>query len=310
MSFFRDKPPRNKFGTGNPVEISARSVEQLAPIVIRQQVSQLRKALLELSKTIENPLPGSSVASDWEWIREHKDIDLVAGAYMMGAESAAAFLDSARQQSQALQILFESGCELPLPAMGNVRAIHEVVLKLCWLYDPKITSEKRIVRSSAVFLQAVQGGIPIMKSFPTEMLPNLKITAALESRDGAIEALESIGMVVKRKTDSGKAQNVRWGNHVENIDVKYTDMSLKYTPKSHYLYALNSAAVHSQSWLVESKSPSWETSLKSIVLAILDLSDALVDSIFGYLGIDTEDLHRDTDNRRRALLHSRSRDES
>ena len=284
-------------------------MEQLAPIAVSQQVSQLLEALLKLSGIIRDPLSGSSAASDWDWIRGHKDMDLVAGAYLMGFEASLALLNSAYQQSQALQILLESGRKLPLPAMGNVRAIHEVVLSLCWLYDPKIAVEERIVRSAALFLQAVQGGIPIIRGLTVGMTGSQRITTAMASLDGAIAALESIGMVVKRKNyDAGTAQNVRWGNYVANVVLKATDLSQMYTPKSHHVYAINSGAVHSQSWLIENMAPSWELSLRSIVLPLFDLSDSMVGNLFGYLGLNAENLYRNTHTRRIALMQDPTED--
>nr|WP_176705538.1 hypothetical protein [Arthrobacter sp.] len=236
-------------------------------------------------------------------------MELVASTYMMGIEAALALLNSAYQQSQALQVLLDSGRKLPLPAMGNVRAIHEVVLSLCWLYDPKVAAQERIVRSAALFLQAVQGGIPILKGFTVNITGSQRITTAMESRDGAIAALGSIGMVVKRKADdSGTAQNVRWGDYIANVVLKATDLSQKYAPKSHHVYAINSGAVHSQSWLTESMTPSWEVSLRSIVLPLFDLSDSMVGNLFGYLGLNADELYRNTHTRRIALMQDATED--
>ncbi len=190
---------------------------------------------------------------------------------------------------------------LALPAMNCVRAIHDASLRMCSLADPGIAAEARLARCAADFLATVQGGIPLLRIFNDSLEDSGDLQKALKGRDGAVEHFVGIGLEVKLN-GKGDAINVRCGNNLANVNVKSTDLCLKYTPLVHYAWGLNSGATYSSSWLTHGLSGPWSQLLVSMISPLLDISDALATNLLGYVGLPADEVLRSTHTRRLLLL--------
>jgi hypothetical protein len=195
---------------------------------------------------------------------------------------------------------------LPLPAMNCVRAIHDASLRICSLVEPGISAEARLACSAADFLATVQGGIPLLRIFNESLGGRGDLQRGLKGRDGAVEHFIGVGLEVKLN-GKGDALHVRCGGSVANINVKSTDLSLKYTPR-HYAWGLNSGATHSSPWLMHGLSGPWSQMLVSMISPLLDISDALATNLLGYVGLPSDEVRRSTHTRRLLLVDRYGRD--
>lgn len=233
---------------------------------------------------ISSPRVTSPAFGDQQWMEIGIHSDSIKGIFIYASETVTGLIKSCEQYSLATIALLEGDARLILPIMSCARAVHDAVLRICWLVDPSVSSEERFVRSAADFLAKVQGGIPVLRS--VEPLVNggsTRLAEGMESRNGAIDHMRHIGLQVKVNESSGQAQNVRWGDYTASVGLKITDLSVKYTPKIQYAWLLNSGATHSSSWLTEGIDGTWEKVLSNTVFPLLDVSDALAASLLGYV---------------------------
>jgi hypothetical protein len=202
---------------------------------------------------------------------------------------------------QGLLMLLKAEKMLALPAMNCVRAIHDATLRACSLTDPKLSSADRLARCAADFIFRIQGGVPALEAFRQMGDDEEDLRVATEKRGGVVELFRSIGLLVKVKSN-GQAQNVQWvGGKVANVEIKTTDLSREYAPDTHYAWSLNSGAAHSNPWLLHGLHGSWEEMLVVSVAPLLDISDALVRNLMGYVGLPYEPLLKATHLQRLAL---------
>ena len=271
--------------------------------VIQQQGILIQGAAREAIESFASPRVGSAAMRDRQWAEQTVNAELVRGAYVSAAESVATLLQTMEEYRSAILVLLADGKMLPHPAMSCVRAIHDAALRICSLTDPTISPEERLARSAADFLAKVQGGIPVLRTLEGVMDDGREDLARVqEARTGAIDLFRSMGLEVRVKESTGQAQNVRCEGKVANVDVKSTDLSQKYTPLVHFSWGLNSGATHSSIWLTHGLSGPWKQILLSMVFPLLDISDALVTNLLGYVGLPREEIHKATHFRRIMLL--------
>ncbi|MEX5277869.1 hypothetical protein [Kocuria sp. CPCC 205261] len=280
-------------------------IDLLAQRVLRQESVALTAAMVDAVNAFKEPSTDSPRQRDKEWVAGRAHEELLEGAFNIGAEAVATLLMSADDHRQAVAELLESDRMIPLPAMTCARAVHEAVVKICWLTEPGISSEERLARAAAHFLGMIQGGIPVLAQLPKGVLESQEhIKRVAQARQGGFELFEKIGVDVTANKNTGQALNVRYGSAVANVVPKITDLSAKYTPQMHFIWAMNSGAAHSNPWLINGMSGPWSTVVTSILAPLLDMSDALVDSLMGYVGLSTEELHRRTHQRRISLMRA------
>ena len=275
--------------------------------ILAQQRTTLVAAATQALDSFGNPPAGSAALLDHEWARQHKHKDTVAATFAESAGTVTSLLAAADEYSRGIMALLDDDQMLVLPAMNCVRAIHDASLRICWLVDPEISVEARLARSAADFLATVQGGIPLLRIFDESLGDRGDLQRGLKGRDGAVEHFVSLGLEVKLN-GKGDAIHVRCGNNVANINVKSTDLSLKYTPRVHYAWGLNSGATHSSPWLTHGLSGPWSQMLVSMISPLLDISDALATNLLGYVGLPADDVRRSTHTRRLLLMDRYGRD--
>jgi hypothetical protein len=231
------------------------------------------------------------------------------GVFAESVGTVALLLSAIDEHRQGIIALLDGDKMLALPAMNCVRAIRDAALRICLLTDLGISPQARLARSAADFLAKVQGGIPILQIFDGILGDRGDLRRGKDGRDGAVEHFRSIGLEVEVNVN-GDAKNVRCDHVVANVNVKSTELSLKYTPRIHYAWGLNSGATHSNPWLTYGLSGPWSHVLVSLASPLLDISDALATNLLGYVGLSAEGVHRSTHTRRlkgRAALVSRSK---
>lgn len=239
-----------------------------------------------------------------EWADETGDAELVRGAYNLSAQTVATLLQTMEEYRLAIIAILGDDQMLVLPTMNCVRAIHDAALRICSLADPTLSSPERLARSAANFLSNVQGGIPVLHTLEDLLGSDNKmdLSTAIKKRAGAIELFRNMGLDVKVKEHTGEAQNVRCQGYVANVELKSTDLSLKYTPRVHFAWRLNSGATLSNIWLTHGLDGPWEQILVSMIFPVLDISDALAANLLGYVGLPVTEIHRATHLRRLILL--------
>ena len=277
------------------------------PILIRRILNQQGRVLAEASKDLisnfASPSVGSPAWQDRDWADTTDHPELVRGAYTSAAQTVATLLRTMEEYRCGILALLESDQLLALPIMNCARAIHDAALRVCWLSDPGLRPEERLARAAADFLATVQGGIPVLLALVANGDDDgADLKKAQEARAGAIKLFRSIGLTVQVKEGNGQAQNVRYADAVANVEVKVTDLSLKYTPITDFSWRLNSGATHSSLWLTNGLDGPWSQLLISMTFPLLDISDALTTNLWGYSGMSTAGIHKETHTRRILLL--------
>lgn len=261
----------------------------------------IAKASAEALASFHSPPEGSAAFLDRQWASDSNHPELVLGAYSCGGQTVATLLLAMEEYRQGLRVLLNAEKMLALPAMNCVRAIHDATLRMCSLTDPKLSSTDRLARCAADFIHRIQGGVPALEAFRLLGDDEDDLRVATEKRGGVVELFRSIGLLVKVKSN-GQAQNVQWpGGKVANVEVKTTDLSLEHAPYAHYAWNLNSGAAHSNTWLVHGLHGSWDEMLLFSIAPLLDISDALVRNLMGFVGLPFEPLLRATHMQRLAL---------
>jgi hypothetical protein len=290
------------------MSVQAPDLRLLVQRILVQQRATVATAATQALDILGSPPAGSPASRDQEWARQHEHSDTVVAAFAESVGTVAALLAAADEYSRGIVALLDDDQMLALPAMNCVRAIHDASLRMCSLADPGIAAEARLARCAADFLATVQGGIPLLRIFNNSLEDRGDLQKALKGRDGAVEHFVGIGLEVKLN-GNGDAINVRCGNNLANVNVKSTDLSLKYTPLVHYAWGLNSGATHSSSWLTHGLSGPWSQLLVSMISPLLDISDALATNLLGYVGLPADELLRSTHTRRLVLMDRYGRDE-
>lgn len=271
--------------------------------IVRQQGHVIQDAANSALENFASPPAGSAARRDQEWADRWDDAELVRGSFVSAAESVATLLQTMEEYRLAILALLADSRMLPHPIMSCVRAIHDAALRICSLADPAISPHERLAQSAADFLAKVQGGIPVLHTLEGVMDDGRNdLQRVLEARAGAVELFRGIGLEVHVRESTGQALNVRCEGAVANVDVKSTDLSQKYTPLVHFAWGLNSGATHSNIWLTQGLSGPWAQILVSMVFPLLDISDALVANLLGYVGLPSAEIRRATHFRRVMLM--------
>lgn len=287
--------------------VQAPDLNLLVQRILTQQGSAISAVAQEALENFGAPPAGSAALRDLEWAERNDHKDTVLGAFAESVGTVASLLVAADEFRRGIIALLGDGEMLALPAMNCVRAIHDASVRICALTDPGISSQARLARSAADFLAKVQGGIPLLRIFDGMLGDGGDLQRGKDGRDGAVDHFRSIGLEVV-VNGNGNAKNVRCGHELANVDVKSTDLSLKYTPGIHYAWGLNSGATHSNPWLTHGLSGPWSQMLVSMVLPLLDISDALATNLLGYVGLPGDEVHRSTHTRRLMLTDRYGRD--
>ncbi|MDJ0314037.1 hypothetical protein [Arthrobacter sp. H35-D1] len=278
-------------------------VDLLVKRILNQQSHDLAKLSGEVLTSFANPLGDSPAAKDRTWAAQTEHVELTQGAYTAAAQSVATLLQSIEEYLQGILALLSSDQMLALPTMNCVRAIHDAALRVCSLVDPQISSQERLARSAADFLAGIQGGIPVLLTLKDALGDSTgDLQRVRTSREGAIALFRSIGLTVKVNDSTGQVQNVRCEDKISNVDLKTTDLSLKYTPDIDFSWKMNSGATHSCRWLSNGLDGPWPVLLTSMIFPLLDISDALTTNLLGYVGLPTGAIHKDTHMRRCFLM--------
>lgn len=269
--------------------------------ILDQQGKMIAKASAEALASFHSPPEGSAAFLDRQWAGDSNHPELVLGTYSCGGQTVATLLIAMEEYRQGLRVLLNAEKMLALPSMNCVRAIHDATLRMCSLTDPKLSSTDRLARCAADFIHRIQGGVPALEAFRLMGDDEEDLRVATEKRGGVVELFRSIGLLVKVKSN-GQAQNVQWpGGKVANVEIKTTDLSLEHAPYTHYAWNLNSGAAHSNPWLVHGLHGSWDEMLLFSIAPLLDISDALVRNLLGYVGLPFEPFLKATHMQRLAL---------
>ncbi|WP_104045139.1 hypothetical protein [Arthrobacter sp. ZGTC412] len=261
----------------------------------------IAKASAQALVSFHAPPEGSAAARGRQWAADSDHPELVIGTYSCGGQTVATLLIAMEEYRQGLLVLLKAEKMLALPIMNCVRAIHDATLRTCSLADPKLSSADRLARCAADFIHRIQGGVPALEAFRLMGDDEDDLRVATEKRGGVVELFRSIGLLVKLKSN-GQAQNVQWpGGKAANVEIKTTDLSLEHAPHTHYAWNLNSGATHSNPWLLHGLHGSWDEMLVVSIAPLLDISDALVRNLMGYVGLPFDPLLQATHVQRLAL---------
>lgn len=269
--------------------------------ILDQQGKMVAKASAEALASFHSPSEGSVAFRDRQWAGNCNRPELVLSTYSCGGQTVATLLIAMEEYRQGLLMLLSAEKMLALPVMNCVRAIHDATLRTCSLTDPKLSSTDRLARCAADFIHRIQGGLPALEALRLVGDDEEDLRVATEKRGGVVELFRSIGLLVKLKSN-GQAQNVQWpGGKVANVEIKSTDLSLEHAPYTHYAWNLNSGATHSNPWLLHGLHGSRDEMLEFSIGPLLDISDALIRNLMGYVGLPVEHLLKATHMQRLAL---------
>ena len=162
-----------------------------------------------------------------------------------------------------------------------------------------------MARAAAMTLATPQGSHQALVDFPGA--PDAERVRVTQAMAGSQAYLQECGFVLNfGKAGKPYALNVRFGSSVANVKVNTTDASRRHTPGTHYLWAIGSGATHSRTWFTMGLEGPWDQAVVMITGPLLDIEDALVDSILGYVGMREAitKRHENTHLRRQSIMKS------
>lgn len=277
-----------------------RSIEDLARVILRQEREAVTAALREALTAFAVLRTGSPRAADAEWLRREPHGDELDGLLGFAANDVATLLRAADEQVRAIEVVLNADEMLPLPAMTLARAVHEAVVYVCWLTDAALTPAERVARAAAIALATAQGGHEVLPVIPSDTAE--EAARVREGFTGLQKLVERWGVTVTRPKESEYASSVTYAGHKVPLKINATAASERYTPGTHYLWVTGSGATHARGWFTRGLDGPWENIVVMVTMPLLDLSDALIDAIHGYVGLDAGPLHVRTHVRRTVLI--------
>jgi hypothetical protein len=282
----------------------------LATRVISHQLRHQRTFLAAAGDVIDNPPEGTPARDDCDYIETHPKRGDLRGLRWWAHKSAVLNMSAAAEQAGGLMAVVDGGELMPLPAMTLGRAIYEACINTFWLIQPEVSTEQRVARWAGRLLHDTQEPPNALASFGehTEAAQQ-QMADVTEARALGQELMTGAGfkLQLRGRDRADETSLVTYEGATSGLYPRVTRLVARFTPNQQSLWQLFSGAAHSRGWLVEGIEGDAATVLTSVVLPLLDVSDALVIELGAYLGLDPRSTVERTHLQRRAMLASAQR---
>lgn len=276
----------------------------LASRIITQQVRHLTVLLKRANDLADHPVIGTPAHADVDHINNHKQRKDLLGLRWWAHKGAVLNLSSGAEHVRGLMAIVVSDQLMPLPAMTLGRAIYEAAFNTFWLIQPDVTTEQRIARWAGRLLHDSQEPPNALDSFGEADAAEREKERVIEGRGLGQKLMRQAGIELKFKGgDRGdETRLVTYQGEASLLTPRVTDQVARFTPNQQSLWPLFSGAAHSRGWLVEGLEGDAATILSSVLVPLLDVSDALVIEVCTYFGMDARPTIERTHLHRRTML--------
>lgn len=276
----------------------------LALRVIKQQDRHLSGLLRQAHDLAEDPPEGTPARTDLDHINSHKQKGDLLGLRWWANKAAVLNISSGGEHLQGVMAIIGSDRMMPLPAMTLGRAIYEAAFNTFWLIQPDVSTEQRIARWAGRLLHDSQEPPNALDSFGEADAAQIEKDKVIEGRRLGQKLMKRAGIELRLKGGdrSEEAKLVTYRGETSLLTPKVTADVGRFTPNSQSLWPLFSGAAHSRGWLVEGIEGDEATVWSSVLLPMLDVSDALVIEVCAYIGLDPRPTLKKTHLQRRALI--------
>ena len=272
--------------------------------VVAQQRRDIRKSLVDLER------PGNDTGQYRvdEWAAEQPNAEFLDVLIEEGLEAGARCLNAADDLAHAIEIQLAAGTN-PLSVISLQRSLLECALRACYMFDPEVPPIRNILRIAAHQVELFEGTVQTIGKMGADY-PSTDQGDKREALEGVTALYQKWGFTMhKRKPTDNYTYSVGLTNANETVPFNATDAAAKYLDYS-YEWSLTSGAAHSTSWYLPSLVPgltepalgTFDDAAAAATLGLLNISNAIENSLAGYFGADVSSLRSRTHLRRRAVL--------
>jgi hypothetical protein len=276
----------------------------LASRVITQQVRHLTVLLKQANDLADDPLEGTPARADFDHINNHKQKKDLLGLRWWAHKGAVLNLSSGAEHVRGLMAIVVADQLMPLPAMTLGRAIYEAAFNTFWLIQPDVRTEQRIARWAGRLVHDSQEPPNALDSFGEADAAEREKERVIEGRGLGQKLMRQAGieLTFKGGDRSEETRLVTYRGEASLLTPKVTDQVARFTPNQQSLWPLFSGAAHSRGWLVEGVEGDAATIWSSVLVPLLDVSDALVIEVCTYFGMHARPTIERTHLHRRTML--------
>lgn len=269
-----------------------------------QQVRHLTGLLSEASDRVDDPPVGTAARADLDHINTQKQKNDLLGLRWWAHKGAMLNVSSGAEHIRGLMAIVVSEQLMPLPAMTLGRAIYEAAFNTFWLIQPDLSTEERIARWAGRLLHDSQELPNALASFGGADAAEREKERVVEGRALGQKLMQQAGIELKLKggSRSDETRLVTYRGASSGLKPTVTDQVARFTPNQQSLWPLFSGAAHNRGWLVEGLEGDAATIWSSVLVPLLDVSDALAIEVCTYLGMDARRMVERTHLHRRTML--------
>jgi len=286
-----------------------------AVCALEQQIADTVEFVTRAEATLANlPFGDCARARTIEWLDEvavdaPQTAEAIKGILDEGVLAIARLLTSALDHAYGLRALLTDPRGLLSSPYGTARALLEAVLQACFILDPWIPPNDRVLRMLAYRVATVEGQLSTLDAFgkAADQTSRARITSAIEGLHGWLDRYGFGRDPEKRSVLATRRIGYR-GRWVA-LEFNVTAAATKYMPNDSFFYAVLSGAAHGRGWFLaghygldggETGASRADVATSSALLT-LSLSDALVEVLGRHVGVAYESVLRKT-HRRRVML--------
>lgn len=202
-----------------------------------------------LGQLPETRVEGTPAQLDEAFIRQahHKQRSPLRWIRSWNEWATSLALGNASDHVLAMQRVLEAGQPVSVwPCVSLSRVVMEGCARVCYARDPRATSEERLARAAAAWLDSCQQHLTAAREFH----PEKTLAEAEKEWERAEQKVAAAGMVVGHDR-RGKPNRVTFGATTVNLSMSLVDI-LRARP-SHLpsWYRISSGASHNTTWLVQ-----------------------------------------------------------
>jgi hypothetical protein len=159
---------------------------------------------------------------------------------------------SAADHMLGLEKCLEGKPEVQFCTMTLSRGVLDAATRVCYLLDPVITLETRLMRGAALLLDSSEEEVTAVRDLPPSEAPMPHAEKAVASvRDNVLGWITLAGMDI-RTGPKGKPNGIAWNMTTRAVPLKVnvSSESAKYFPDVPAVYRMTSGVAHAVPWML------------------------------------------------------------
>lgn len=247
---------------------------------------------------------GVQHVGDWERLKQ----ELIDDVMVIGA--------GIRDHLDALELCLTAEVPLQTSIVTLGRAIFEPTVRLCYLLDSTVPPVQHLLRAVAQWADKFESTEKTVRTYDHD--PD-DLAAIVSRTDRMHKDLVTIGITrVPNRRNPRLTAHVTLQGEVANVGFNVTDAAKRYVAGVDFAWSLLSGGAHSKSWYINSSygfegednsaitKPEDTHSL--VLLLLLSASDAFVDAVSLWTGLNPVPIHNKTHLRRMAVSQGMTTD--